>query len=49
VREAKGGKDRVVMLPRSLLPALRRQVSLARQQWEADREVNASLLQKLSS
>jgi integron integrase len=38
VREAKGGKDRVVMLPRSLLPALRRQVSVARQQWEADRE-----------
>jgi site-specific recombinase XerD len=31
VREAKVGKDRVVMLPRSLLPALRRQVSVARQ------------------
>ena len=37
VREAKGGKDRVVMLPRSLAPALRRQMFAARQVWEADR------------
>ena len=42
MREGKGGKDRVVMLPRSLLPALRRQVSVARQQWEADREAHES-------
>ncbi len=37
VREAKGGKDRVVMLPRSLAPALRTQMLAARAQWEADR------------
>lgn len=30
VREAKGGKDRVVMLPRSLTPALRRQLRTPR-------------------
>ena len=39
VREAKGGKDRVVMLPRSLAPALRLQMLKARAQWEADRQV----------
>lgn len=38
VREAKGGKDRVVMLPRSLVPALRRQMMAARTIWVADRE-----------
>lgn len=38
VREAKGGKDRVVMLPRSLAPALRLQILAARAQWEADRQ-----------
>lgn len=38
VREAKGNKDRVVMLPRSLAPALRRQMLAARSQWEADRQ-----------
>lgn len=38
VREAKGGKDRVVMLPRSLVPALRAQMLAARTQWEADRQ-----------
>jgi integron integrase len=37
VREAKGGKDRVVMLPRSLAAALRLQMLAARAQWEADR------------
>jgi integron integrase len=37
VRDAKGGKDRVVMLPRSLVPALRLQLLAARAQWEADR------------
>lgn len=38
VREAKGGKDRVVMLPRSLAPALRVQMLAARSQWEVDRQ-----------
>jgi integron integrase len=38
VREAKGGKDRVVMLPRSLAPALHVQMLAARAQWEADRQ-----------
>ena len=38
VRDAKGGKDRVVMLPRSLAPALRQQMLSARSQWEADRQ-----------
>ena len=37
VREAKGGKDRVAMLPRSLATALRRQMLAARAVWEADR------------
>jgi len=37
VRESKGNKDRVVMLPRSLAPALRAQMLAARAQWEADR------------
>lgn len=37
VREAKGGKDRVVMLPRSLVPAMRLQMQKARAQWESDR------------
>lgn len=35
-REAKGGKDRVVMLPRSLVSALRAQLLATRRQWEAD-------------
>ena len=38
VRDAKGGKDRVVMLPRTLAPALRSQMLAARSQWEADRQ-----------
>ena len=38
VRDAKGGKDRVVMLPRSLAPALRMQMLAARAQWEVDRQ-----------
>jgi integron integrase len=38
VRDAKGGKDRVVMLPHSLAPALRLQMLVARAQWEADRQ-----------
>jgi integrase len=42
VREAKGSKDRVVMLPRSLAPALRLQMLAARAQWEADWQVQRS-------
>jgi integron integrase len=42
VREAKGGKDRVVMLPRSLAAALRRQMFAARAVWDADREAQRS-------
>lgn len=38
VREAKGNKDRVVMLPRSLAPALRMQMLAARATWEGDRQ-----------
>ena len=38
VREAKGNKDRVVMLPRSLVPQLRQQMLAARSLWEADRQ-----------
>jgi len=38
VSEAKGNKDRVVMLPRSLVPAMRSQMLAARAQWEADRQ-----------
>jgi integrase len=38
VREAKGNKDRMVMLPRSLAPALRLQMLAARALWEADRQ-----------
>ena len=33
VREGKGAKDRVVMLPASLLPALREQLRVARRLW----------------
>lgn len=38
VREAKGNKDRVVMLPRALAPALRQQLLHARHVWEEDRQ-----------
>ena len=37
VRQGKGGKDRVVMLPRSLAPQLRQQLLAARALWDADR------------
>jgi integron integrase len=37
VRDGKGGKDRVVMLPRSLEADLRAQWQAARQRWRADR------------
>ena len=37
VREGKGGKDRVVMLPRSLADPLQQQLKKSRALWEADR------------
>src|SRR5678815_4474048 len=37
VREGKGAKDRVVMLPESLVPALREQLAVARLLWAEDR------------
>jgi integron integrase len=37
VREGKGGKDRVVMLPRPIEPALRAQLDAARVLWAQDR------------
>jgi len=37
VRDGKGGKDRVVMLPRSLVPALRSQLDVAHECWQSDR------------
>ena len=52
VREAKGDKDRVVMVPRSLRDALKQQLRLSHALWEADRaaklpgvEMPAHLLQ----
>jgi len=36
VREGKGNKDRVVMLPQSIVPALREQLARARVLWAAD-------------
>ncbi|WP_019139446.1 integron integrase [Noviherbaspirillum massiliense] len=40
VREGKGGKDRAVMLPEVLKPALKEQLAYARAVWEADRQAN---------
>ena len=45
VREAKGNKDRVVMLPQSLAPALRLQMLAARATWEADRQAQRAGVQ----
>jgi site-specific recombinase XerD len=42
VHEGKGGKDRVVMLPASLVPALREQMARARISWGADRAAGRS-------
>ena len=42
VRAGKGGKDRVVMLPRVLVPALRQQLGDARALWAADRAAGRS-------
>jgi hypothetical protein len=38
VRQGKGGKDRVVMLPQSLVLPLREQLGRVRQVWAADVE-----------
>ena len=38
VREGKGNKDRVVMLPRSLAPAMRQHMLASRAVWETDRQ-----------
>lgn len=38
VREAKGGKDRVVMLPRSLVAPLKAQLAAARVRWQQDHQ-----------
>ena len=45
VREAKGNKDRVVMLPHSLAPRLRQQLALARSVWEQDRQAQRNGVQ----
>ena len=45
VREAKGNKDRVVMLPRSLAPALKQQMMAARALWQADRQAQRAGVQ----
>lgn len=42
VREGKGAKDRVVMLPQSLAPALREQIGRARLVWAADIEAGTA-------
>ena len=41
VRHGKGGKDRAVMLPASIVPALREQLARGRLLWEADREAGS--------
>jgi integrase len=38
VREGKGGKDRVVMLPQSLVSGLKGQLNAARSLWTLDQE-----------
>ena len=45
VREAKGNKDRVVMLQRSLAPALRQQMVAARALWQADQKAQRAGVQ----
>lgn len=45
VREAKGNKDRVVMLPRSLATRLRQQLGSARSVWEQDRQAQRNGVQ----
>ena len=45
VREAKGNKDRVVLLPRTLVQTLRNQLLHARSVWEQDRQAQRSGVQ----
>jgi integron integrase len=45
VREGKGGKDRVVMLPAALVPALHEQLRKARRLWQQDRAAGAAGVQ----
>ena len=45
VCEAKGNKDRVVMLPRSLTPAFQKQMMAARSLWQADRQAQRAGVQ----
>ena len=45
VRETKGNKDRVDMLPRSLAPALQQQMMAARKLWQADRHAQQAGVQ----
>ena len=45
VREAKGSKDRVVMLPRTLAPAVHAQLLAARGTWEADKQAQRAGLE----
>ncbi|MEO0415460.1 MAG: integron integrase [Verrucomicrobiota bacterium] len=40
VRQGKGSKDRMTMLPASLVDELRKQIELARKIWEQDRKTN---------
>ena len=49
VREAKGNKDRVAMLPRSLAPALQQQMIAARKLWQADRQSQRARVQVLDA
>jgi integron integrase len=42
VRQGKGGKDRVVMLPRSIEMQLREQLARSRRLWDADRRGGVS-------
>ena len=42
VREGKGGKDRVVMLPLTLVPRLREQLARAKTLWATDRQARRS-------
>lgn len=42
VRQAKGNKDRVVMLPKSLAAPLKQQIAAARRMWDEDRAAGRS-------
>jgi integron integrase len=44
IRGAKGGNDRVINLPQSLIPELRQQMQLARTIWERDRHNRTPLM-----